>query len=682
MADRYAQRESKGGQARICRKNGNQGIYRARFKRSELTGYADDLYEQEDKDVKYISEGMNLELTKNALLVLRKRILARNSDGRVSETPEEMFRRVARSIASADLKYGTPDDVERSEAAFYDVMTRLEFLPNSPTLMNAGRNLAQLSACFVLPIEDSMEGIFGTLTNTALIQKSGGGTGFSFSQLRPKEDLIESTHGQSSGPVSFMRLYNYATEVTKLGGKRAGANMAILRVDHPDIKEFITAKTNPLELNTFNISVAVTDAFMEKVKTGEPYPLINPRTGRVAGQLDARKVFDKIVQLAWHNGEPGVIFIDRINRDNPTPELGQIESTNPCGEQPLLPYESCVLGSINLSRFHRDGDVDYERLKEVIATGVHFLDNIIDVSEFPIPQIEQITRLNRKIGFGVMGWADLLINLGIAYNSEEGVRTADKVMSFISREATRASIDLAKRRGPFPRWYQENIYKNPSQKPRRNATVTTVAPTGTISLIANCSSGIEPVYSVAYRRLSFESEQMLFVHPLFERYARDHGFYSRLLMDRIAEKGSLLNIPEIPEEAKRLFVTTHEIAPEWHVRMQAAFQKHIDAAVSKTINFPNNAKAEDVARAYRLAYELGCKGITVYRDGSRENQVLSTHPADLNEPLTLTAASQGELQRPENQLFAKNICPDCGSTLQHNGGCLYCTCGYSVCVQT
>jgi ribonucleoside-diphosphate reductase alpha chain len=625
---------------------------------------------------------MHLELTENALLVLQKRILARDLEGRVSETPEAMFRRVARSIASADIEYGTADEVATVEAAFFEVMTRLEFLPNSPTLMNAGRNLAQLSACFVLPIEDSMESIFGTLTSTALIQKSGGGTGFSFSRLRPKTDTIASTHGQSSGPVSFMRLYNYATEVTKLGGKRAGANMAILRVDHPDIEEFIAAKTNPLELNTFNISVAVNDAFMESVKAGAPYALINPRTGSIAGQMDARHVFDAIVQSAWRNGEPGVIFIDRINRDNPTPELGPIESTNPCGEQPLLPYESCVLGSINLSRFAGNGGIDYKRLKEVIAIGVHFLDNIIDVSQFPIAQIEQMTMMNRKIGLGVMGWADLLIQLGMAYDAPEALQLADDVMSFISREARRASIDLAQRRGPFPRWHQERIYQNTDQPPRRNATVTTVAPTGTISLIANCSSGIEPIYSVAYRRLSFESAQMLFVHPLFEQYARAHGFYSEELMRRVAETGSLLDLAEVSEAAKQLFITTHQVAPECHVRMQAAFQKHIDAAVSKTINFPAGASVDDVKRAYLLAHELGCKGITVYRDGSREKQVLSTRPADLNEPLTLTMASQTEMQRPENQLLANNICPDCGSTLQRNGGCLYCTCGYSVCVQT
>ncbi len=625
---------------------------------------------------------MALELTDNALLVLRKRILARDTEGRIIETPEEMFRRVAKSIASADLEFGTAGDVEVSEAAFFEVMTRLEFSPNSPTLMNAGRTLAQLSACFVLPIEDSMESIFGTLTDTALIQKSGGGTGFSFSRLRPKQDVIESTHGESSGPVSFMRLYNYATEVTKLGGKRAGANMAVLRVDHPDIEEFIAAKTNPLELNTFNISVAVTDEFMQRVNAGESYALVSPRTGRAIGQLDARKVFDQIVTSAWRNGEPGLIFIDRVNRDNPSPELGQIESTNPCGEQPLLPYESCVLGSINLSRFYRHGRLDYDRLKEVIAIGVHFLDNIISVSKFPIPQIEQMTKANRKIGLGVMGWADLLIELGIAYDSDEALRLADEVMSFIAREALRASIELAKSRGPFPRWYQESIYKNTDQQPRRNATVTTVAPTGTISLIADCSSGIEPVYSVAYRRLSFESEQMLFVHTLFRQYAEKHGFYSPSLAARIAEEGVLRQIPEIPEGVKRLFVTTHEIAPEWHVRMQAAFQSHIDAAVSKTINFPNSATVDNVKDAYLLAYELGCKGITVYRDGSREKQVLSVRPTGYDEPLTLSLASQSEDHSPENQLLAKNICPDCGSTLQHNGGCLYCTCGYSVCVQT
>lgn len=621
-------------------------------------------------------------LTKNALFVLQKRILARDAAGQVIETPVEMFRRVATSIASADRAYGSPEDAAMSEQEFFEVMTQLEFLPNSPTLMNAGRDLAQLSACFVLPIEDSMESIFATLGDTALIQKSGGGTGFSFSRLRPREDTIRSTQGESSGPVSFMRLYNFATEVTRLGGKRAGANMAILRVDHPDIEEFITAKINPLELNTFNISVAVTDDFMARVKSGESYDLVNPRTGITVGQLDARTVFNRIVESAWLNGEPGVIFIDRINRDNPTPDLGPIESTNPCGEQPLLPYESCVLGSINLARFYRDGRVDYARLKEVVAIGVHFLDNIIDKSEFPIPQIKLKTTGNRKIGLGVMGWADLLLALGIPYDSEEAVGLADEVMSFISQAASQASIELAEKRGPFPRWHLENIYKQGNQPLRRNATVTTVAPTGTISLIANCSSGIEPIYSIAYRRVSFESEQMQFVHPLFAQYAVEQGFYSEALMESVSEQGSLRHIQDAPPEAKRLFATTHDIAPEWHVRMQAAFQKHIDAAVSKTINFPNNATVDDVMESYELAYTLGCKGITIYRDGSRDRQVLSTQAADIGEPLTLAAASQAERQLPENQLLAQNICPDCGSELQHNGGCLYCTCGFSVCLQT
>ncbi|HTG15119.1 MAG TPA: adenosylcobalamin-dependent ribonucleoside-diphosphate reductase, partial [Blastocatellia bacterium] len=505
----------------------------------------------------------------------------------------------------------------------------------------------------------------------------------------PREDTIESTHGVSSGPVSFMRLYNFATEVTKLGGKRAGANMAILRIDHPDIEEFIAAKTNPLELNTFNISVAATDEFMTSVKTGESYALFNPRTHENSGRLDARSVFDKIVGSAWRNGEPGVIFIDRINRDNPTPELGEIESTNPCGEQPLLPYESCVLGSINLSKFYRDGRIDYHRLKQVVRIGVHFLDNIIDVSEYPVPQIAELTKLNRKIGLGVMGWADLLILMSIAYDSEEAVSLAEEVMGFISREADEASIEIAKTRGPFPRWYQESIYTEPdhmrAERPRsqrRNATVTTVAPTGTISLLANCSSGIEPIYSVVYRRLSFGSERMMFAHPLFEQYARDHGFYSEALLRRVAESGSLRGLAEIAEQVRRVFVTTHDIAPEWHVRMQAAFQKHIDAAVSKTINFAADATVEDVKKAYLLAHELGCKGITVYRDGSREKQVLSTELEDMSEPMSLASAGHSEMQRPENQLLAKNICPDCGETLRHNGGCLYCSCGYSVCVQT
>jgi ribonucleoside-diphosphate reductase alpha chain len=641
---------------------------------------------------------MAVELTENALRVLEKRVLARDQHGQTSETPLEMFRRVAASVAAADRLYVTAGNVAEKEAAeteesFYQVMSSLEFLPNSPTLMNAGTDDGQLSACFVLPVEDSMDSIFETMRDTALIQKTGGGTGFSFSRLRPKKDLIETTHGSSSGPVSFMRLYNFATEITRLGGKRAGANMGILRVDHPDILEFVASKSNPIELNTFNISVAVTDQFMERVESGGNYDLINPRNHRLAGQLDARNVFNTIAEQAWRNGEPGVIFVDRINHDNPTPDLGLIESTNPCGEQPLLPYESCVLGSINLSRFVRnngtDSDsttrgqaLDYDRLRRVVGIGVHFLDNIIDVSSYPVPRIGEITRLNRKIGLGVMGWADLLISLCIPYDSSQALELAEEVMSFISREALGASIRLAERRGPFPRWAQETIYGTAGTPPRRNATVTTVAPTGTISLIANCSSGIEPIYAVAYRRRSFESERMLFVHPLFENYARDHGFFSEDMMLRVAESGSLEDIGRVPEEARRLFVTTHQIAPEWHVRMQAAFQRHIDAAVSKTINFAPDATVDEVKSAYLLAHKLGCKGITVYRDGSREKQVLSTRQEDLTEPAALAVAARQEMERPENQLLAQNLCPDCGSVLLHNGGCLYCSCGYSVCVQT
>jgi ribonucleoside-diphosphate reductase alpha chain len=635
---------------------------------------------------------MKPELTQNARRVLEKRILARDEQGRLIETPDKMFLRVARSIAKADLQFPTAKDAASSEECFYEIMSNLEFLPNSPTLMNAGRNLAQLSACFVLPVEDSMDGIFGTLRDTALIQKTGGGTGFSFSRLRPREDTIRSTQGVSSGPVSFMRLYNFATEVTKLGGKRAGANMAILRVDHPDIEEFIASKTNPIELNTFNISVAVTDEFMRSVDSNDSYKLVNPRTHQTVKQLDARMILDLIVESAWRNGEPGVIFIDRINRDNPTPGLGEIESTNPCGEQPLLPYESCVLGSINLAKFYRDGAVDYERLRTVTQLAVHFLDNVIDVSLYPIAEIENITKLNRKIGLGVMGWADLLILLGIPYDSEHAIDLAEELMSFISRESMEASVELGKQRGPFPRWFQETINggdlessesrRSVTTRPRRNATVTTVAPTGTLSLIADCSSGIEPIYSVAYRRLSFESERMNFVHPLFEQYARKQGFFSDDLISRVTESRGLRNVADVPAEVSRLFVTTHEIAPEWHVRMQAAFQKHIDAAVSKTINFPANATIDDVRNAYLLAHKLGCKGITVYRDGSREKQVLSTKPEDMQEPLTLANAAQPESRRPENLLLARNICPDCGETLRQNGGCLYCTCGYSVCIQT
>ncbi len=584
-----------------------------------------------------------LTLSENAKVVLEKRYLTKDDKGEVVETPEEMFVRVARAIAEPERRFGaTHSEARRLEAEFFDLMTTRDFLPNSPTLMNAGRPLGQLSACFVLPVEDSMEGIFSSIKDAAMIHKSGGGTGFSFSRLRPASDVVSSTGGVASGPISFMRVFNAATEAVKQGGKRRGANMGIMRVDHPDILDFITCKKDKVSITNFNISVAVTEAFMKAALSGEDYELVNPRTKEAVKKLSARKIFDLVVNLAWQNGDPGIVFIDRINRDNPTPAVGEMEATNPCGEQPLLPYEACNLGSVNLANMVLPGNgkppqVDWVKLAKVTRQSIHFLDNVIEANEYPLREIHDIVMANRKIGLGVMGFADLLIELGIPYNSEQAVQTAEEIMKFVEEHSHEASCDLAGKRGPFPN-YPGSVFARPELakernafrfmdgklygKPRRNATVTTVAPTGTIAIIAGCSSGIEPLFAVSYERKT-PTYHLVETNPLFEEVAKKKGFYSENLMQRIAQSNSIQNFPEVPEDVRAAFVTAHDVTPEWHVKIQAAFQKYTENAVSKTVNFAHDAAPEDVRRVYLLAYELGAKGITIYRDGSRDVQVLS-----------------------------------------------------------
>lgn len=647
-------------------------------------------------------------LTKNALKVLEKRYLKRDKNGNCIETPQDMFRRVADTIASGDLEFGkTSKDVQNLSDRFYNAITHRYFMPNSPTLMNAGRDLGQLAACFVLPIDDSLESIFETIKNTALIHQSGGGTGFSFSRLRPKNSVVRSTMGVSSGPVSFMEVFNAATEAVKQGGTRRGANMGILRVDHPDIIEFINCKSDNNKLNNFNISVAITDKFMEAYLNGKDYDLINPQNNEAVGRMDAGAVFDLIIDSAWKNGEPGIVFIDKMNKDNPTPQIGKIESTNPCGEVPLLPYEACNLGSINLGLMVKEQDgefvVDWDLLENTVRTAMRFLDNVIVVNNYPLPQISEMVQNNRKIGLGVMGWADMLMQMGIAYNSEEGTSLATDIMSFIDYVSKTESVELAKERGRFSN-FEGSIYEKPhyfedkfgskncakvTQKMwadldskvqkygLRNATTTCIAPTGTISMIAGASGGIEPLFGLVFSRLIMDGTELLEVNPVFEKYMKTHGLYTEDLMNKIAKCGSVAHIEELPDEVKRIFVTAHDITPYWHVKMQAAFQQFTDNAVSKTVNFIESATREDIKKTYILAYKNNLKGITVYRNNSRQFQPMNLEKA--KKTIEIKPIEPSEAYNPTGEIKTVK-CPECGAEIKMAEGCFIClNCGYSGC---
>lgn len=612
-------------------------------------------------------------ISENALTVLERRYLVKDEKGKILETVEDMFQRVADSIAAADKIYYKNADTDKTAKTFYQMMTRLEFLPNSPTLMNAGRPLGQLSACFVLPIEDTMEDIFEAIKQAALIHKSGGGTGFSFSRLRQQGSAVNSTGGVASGPISFMKVFNMATEAVKQGGTRRGANMGILRIDHPDILEFIDCKSKNKEINNFNISVGLTEAFMNAVETNTDYDLIDPHTKNPVSKLNARAVFHHIVDAAWHNGEPGIIFLDRLNRDNVVPSQGEIESTNPCGEQPLLPFESCNLGSVNLTKMLKmvedQYEFDWDKLAATVKSAVHFLDNVISVNQYPLEKIDEVTKQTRKIGLGVMGWADSLLMMGIPYNSEEAIELGEKLMKFITEAGRAKSAELAKLRGEFPLFRQSIL---PQTMPQRNATITTIAPTGTLSIIAGCSSGVEPVFGYVYIRNIMDGTQMIEVNPILKQELVKRELYSDEMMKRIAEEGTIADIEELPEDLRRVFVSAHDISPEFHIRMQAAFQKGTDNAVSKTVNFSNTATHEEVAEAYMLAFHLDCKGVTIYRDGSRNEQVLNIGKVNKDE-------ESGEERDTADRIIPRNR-PDTvtGVTERVKIGCgnLYITVNY------
>lgn len=612
----------------------------------------------------------------NAKTVLERRYLIKNDKGEATESIEDLFARVASAIAAPDKNYDQSADVDATARQFYNVMTSLDFLPNSPTLMNAGRPLGQLSACFVLPVDDSMEDIFESIKQAALIHKSGGGTGFSFSRIRPKGSTVNSTGGVASGPVSFMRVFNMATEAVKQGGTRRGANMGILRVDHPDILEFIDCKKTNADITNFNISVGLTEEFMCAAEKGHDYPLIDPATGETTGTLNATEILDKIVDCAWRNGEPGIILLDRLNRDNVLPTEGEIESTNPCGEQPLLPYESCNLGSINLTNMvKKDGGkviIDWDKLEETTRIAVHFLDNVIDANRYPLAKIDEVTKKARKIGMGVMGWADLLLLLSLPYNSDEAITLAEQVMGFINRIGRDESNNIARTRGTFP-LFEVSALKD--QFPTRNATVTTIAPTGTLSIIAGVSSGVEPVFAYVYVRNVMDNTEMIEVNPILKEVLQQRGLYSDGLMKQIAAEGSITHITEIPEDIRRIFVSAHDISPEYHIRMQAAFQNHTDNAVSKTVNFGKSATTEDVKQAYVLAYTLGCKGVTIYRDGSRDDQVLNIGGVPKAGTQIAVAGSVAPRPRPETTNgFTERVKIGCGNlyitvNYDENGAC-------------
>jgi ribonucleoside-diphosphate reductase alpha chain len=604
------------------------------------------LYRQKRSDVRAVKSVLglkdDLKLSLNSLEVLKKRYLLKDDNQDIMETPGELIRRVAYNISLAEENFKSRYKRTDVEEKFHNMMKNLEFMPNSPTLMNAGTSLGQLSACFVLPVYDSIDGIFDALHSMAKIHQSGGGTGFDFSHLRPRGDVVNSTKGEASGPVSFMSIFDSATDVIVQGGRRRGANMGILRCDHPDIVEFVEAKREGQAFSNFNLSVGITDSFMEAVKKNKRFDLINPRTNKKANSIKAKTLFDLIVSAAWHNGDPGLIFLDEINRKNSTPGIGSIEATNPCGELPLYPYESCNLASINLSKMVEEKSLDWDKLKEIVRWGIRFLDNVIEVTKFPLSRIKEITFANRKIGLGVMGFADMLVKLGIPYNSTEAVSFARRLMRFIHEESLAASSMLAEDRGVFPN-FKKSIYKDKNLK-IRNATVNTVAPSGTISIIVGCSSGIEPIFAISFKRDVLSGTKLFEIHPVFEKIAKEKGIYSEDVLAKIARRGSLQKIKKIPTEIKRIFVTAFDVSPAQHLKVQAAFQEYTDNSVSKTINLPHDATVDDVKKIYSMAYRLKCKGITIYRYGSKKNQVLSfdwrTKGKSLSSRSAITADSE------------------------------------------